>query len=339
MTAILEMRGINKSFPGVKALRDVNLSVATGEIHGVVLTKPHIVELILDIAGYKVGEDLIAMKLLEPSCGHGAFLLPAVKRLLDTFRLSDGKLSDLKNAITAFDIDSEHVAKTKREIVNLLGTYEIGRKDATKLVDGWIFEGDFLLANLPTHFDVIVGNPPYIRIEQISPQLQLEYRKRYSSLFDRADLYVAFIERSLSLLGAKGILSFICADRWILNRYGAPLRGMLSKDFCVQAYIDLHAASPFDSDVIAYPSIFVISPGKTDKVNVFTMKTATPKECNAVRQVLSGRSVSSDSIVFGSYDKWFSGDEPWTLSSPEQLVTLRNLEERFQPIEADGNKY
>ncbi len=308
-----------------------------GEIHGVVLTKPHVVDLILDLAGYKMGEDLTSMRLLEPSCGHGAFLIPAVKRLLDTYRLSDGKPSDLKNAIMAFDIDTEHVRTTKAELIKVIASYNISHKDAVALVDGWIFEGDYLLANLPPHFDVIVGNPPYIRIEQISPQLQGEYRKRYSSLFDRADLYVAFIEKSLSHLAPNGVLSFICADRWILNRYGAPLREKLTKDFQVQTYIDLHRASPFESEVIAYPSIFVIGRGKTEKVNVFTMKTATPEECGAVQHILSGRKKPSESVSFASYEKWFSGDEPWTLSAPEQLAALRELEERFQPIEADGS--
>ncbi|MBI2605733.1 MAG: Eco57I restriction-modification methylase domain-containing protein [Deltaproteobacteria bacterium] len=308
-----------------------------GEIHGVVLTKPHIVELILDLAGYKADNDLMSLRLLEPSCGHGAFLVPAVKRLLQAFRHSDGKLSDLKSAVTAFDIDPEHVAKTKQTLIDLVGSCGYSAKESAALVNGWVFEGDFLLADLPAHFDVVVGNPPYIRIEQISPQLQAEYRRRYSSLFDRADLYVAFIEKSLSLLAPEGTLSFICADRWILNRYGAPLREKLSNGFRVQTYIDLHTASPFDSEVIAYPSIFVISPGQTENVNVFSLKTAAPKECEAVHRALSGRPVSDDAVAFAAYDKWFVGDEPWTLSSPEQLAALRDLESRFQPIEADGN--
>jgi hypothetical protein len=308
-----------------------------GEIHGVVLTKPHIVELILDLAGYKAGRDLMSMKLLEPSCGHGAFLVPAVKRLLDTFRHSDGKLSDLKNAVVAFDIDTEHVKKTKQTLVELVESYGYSKKQSEALVSGWVFEGDFLLANLPSDFDVVIGNPPYIRIEQISPQLQTEYRKRYTSLFDRADLYVAFIEKSLSLLATNGTLSFICADRWILNRYGAPLREKVSKGFCIRTYIDLHTASPFDSDVIAYPSIFVIGSGKTAGVNVFNLKTASPKECDLVQQVLSGQVINNQAVSHAIYDKWFEGDEPWTLSSPEQLMALRDLESRFQPIEADQN--
>ena len=307
-----------------------------GEIHGVVLTKPHIVDLILDLAGYKAGADLMSMKLLEPSCGHGAFLVPAVRRLMEAFRQSDGKLSDLNNAITAFDIDPEHVTKTKEVLSELVASYGYGVKESIALVNGWVFEGDFLLANPPTNFDVIVGNPPYIRIEQIAPKLQTEYRRRYSSLYDRADLYVAFIERSLSLLAPEGALSFICADRWILNRYGAPLREKLSKGFQIRAYIDLHTASPFESDVIAYPSIFVIGPGKTKEVNVFSLKSATAKECELVRKALTGHPISDEGVSHASYDKWFAGDEPWTLSSPEQLRVLRDLESHFEPIEADG---
>jgi adenine-specific DNA-methyltransferase len=308
-----------------------------GEIHGVVLTKPHVVDLILDLARYQAGKDLMSMRLLEPSCGHGAFLIPAVRRLLEAFRHSDGKLSDLKQAITAFDIDPSHVDQTKRSLIAEICLFGFREKDAASLVDGWIFEGDFLLANLSPNFDVIVGNPPYIRIEQIAPELQTEYRRRYLSLFDRADLYVAFIERSLSLMAGKGVLSFICADRWILNRYGAPLREKISKNFQVETYIDLHTASPFDSDVIAYPSIFVIKPGKTDNVNVFTLKSAAPRECRAVLKTLGTKRAVDEGVSYARYDTWFSGSDPWTLSSPEQLAALRELESRFEPIEADGS--
>lgn len=309
---------------------------SSGEIHGVVLTKPHVVDLILDLAGYQASNDLMSVRLLEPSCGHGAFLVPAVRRLFQTFRHSDGRLSDLRKAITAFDVDPGHVVRTKQALIKEICSFGYREREAASLVDGWVYEGDFLLADLSPDFDVVVGNPPYIRIEQIAPELQSEYRNRYSSLFDRADLYVAFIERSLSLLSKKGALSFICADRWILNRYGAPLREKISKCFRVETYIDLHAASPFDSDVIAYPSIFVLRPGKTEDVHVFTLKTAAPAECEAVSSTLGGKKTAGKEVSYARYNAWFSGTDPWTLSSPEQLSILRDLESRFEPIEADG---
>ena len=308
-----------------------------GEVHGVVLTKPHIVDLILDLAGYKQTKDLMAMRLLEPSCGHGAFLVPVARQLMEAFRHSDAGLASLNGAITAFDIDLEHVEVTKAALIDVVRSYGFKASESRTLVDHWVFEGDFLLAGLSPDFDVIVGNPPYIRIEQIAPELQSEYRRRFVSLYDRADLYVAFIEKSLSLLAPKGRLSFICADRWILNRYGAPLREKIARGFRVHSYIDLHVASPFESDVIAYPSIFVISPGKTETVSVFSLKSATERECDLVRKALKGDAIDDECVAFANYDNWFSGTDPWTLSSPEQLKALRDLEGRFQPIEADDS--
>lgn len=76
------------------------------------------------------------------------------------------------------------------------------------LRDAWVLCGDFLLQNEKRSFDFIIGNPPYIRIEQLSATLQAEYRSRYASLFDRADIYVAFIEHGLDLLSQDGKLSF-----------------------------------------------------------------------------------------------------------------------------------
>ncbi len=174
---------------------------ASGEAHGVVLTKPHIVELILDLAGYTRDRDLAGTTLLEPSCGHGAFLVSAVTRLLATVGHGDQFAATLENAVLAFDIEREHVELTRAALLPVLRQHGITGRTAKRLVETWVREGDFLLAGIDRKFDFVIGNPPYVRIEQLSPALQAEYRCLYHSLYDRADLYVAFIERGLSLLG------------------------------------------------------------------------------------------------------------------------------------------
>lgn len=53
---------------------------------------------------------------------------------------------------------------------------------AASLAAGWVHEGDFLLAHDTATYDAVVGNPPYVRIEQLAPALQQEYRRRFSSI-------------------------------------------------------------------------------------------------------------------------------------------------------------
>lgn len=308
---------------------------SSGETHGVVLTKPHVVELILDMAGYSSAKDLASLRLLEPSCGTGAFLVPVARRLIRSALRSGHKPSNLGGCLVAFDIDRAHVESAKAAVHKILLEEGVRAGTAESLAEQWIQQGDFLLASIePRGFDAIVGNPPYIRIEQLSPEIQSAYRERYESLFDRADIYVAFIERSLDLLGPRGTLSFICADRWTQNRYGAPLRRIIADSFCVKAYVDLHQASPFESEVIAYPSIFSITPGQTKNVALARLAVADEAECKALSLGLNGGKPGNVDIT--NYSTWFQGEEPWVLSPPEHLKTLRELEARFEPLEADG---
>lgn len=310
---------------------------SNGETHGLVLTKPHVVELILDLAGYTPDKDLTESRLLEPSCGCGAFLIPAVQRLLDSARAHGRDIRTLSDAIVAFDIDETHVQQTREAIVGVLEKGGLASKDARRLVGRWIQQADYLLEPLARVFDVVVGNPPYVRIEQLSTELQAEYRRRFTTIFDRADLYVAFIERSLDVLSPKGVLSFVCADRWTLNRYGAPLRSLVTSGFELRTYVDLHLASPFEAEVIAYPSIFVIARERLGgPIQVVTLSKASADECVALRAQLSGESSPHSGVASSEYASWFTGSEPWVLSSPGHLSILRELEARLPLLESSS---
>ncbi|MEA2572403.1 MAG: adenine-specific DNA-methyltransferase [Acidobacteriota bacterium] len=311
---------------------------ATGETHGVVLTKPHIVRLILDLAKYASRRDLTKLRLLEPSCGEGVFLVEAVRRLLASAKRHRVPVARLGDAIRAYDIDEVSAERTKAVVFSLLVESGVDRVDAESLTTQWIHRADFLLAPIEGRFDVVVGNPPYVRIEQLDPQLQAIYRGRFETIFDRADLYVAFIERSLELLSATGLLSFICADRWTMNRYGEPLRNLIAREYGVRVYVDLHEASPFESDVIAYPSIFVFERVKPDHVVFAKLREGCEEECIFLAASLDEWSVASthDGVDLFRYDRWFENGEPWVLGTPEQLGVLRELEDRFAPLEADG---
>lgn len=106
---------------------------SSGETHGVVLTKPHIVNLILDLAGYAERRDLGGLTLLEPSVGQGAFLIPALERLLASSGTHGRDPRTLTDALLGFDIDAEHVASTRTAVVRVLRGAGLGAADSKRL--------------------------------------------------------------------------------------------------------------------------------------------------------------------------------------------------------------
>ena len=123
----------------------------------------------------------------------------------------------------------------------------LSRADAAALASQWLIHG---VSELPSEFEFVVGDPPYVRQELIPDALVAEYRARYTTIFDRSDLYIPFIERSVKQLSAKGKVGIICADRWIKNRYGGPLRRLLTGQFHLNVYVDVDTPA-FHSEVIA----------------------------------------------------------------------------------------
>jgi adenine-specific DNA-methyltransferase len=120
-----------------------------------------------------------------------------------------------------------------------------------------IISGDFLTIQIP-HCDIVIGNPPYVRHENIpSPKKEL-YRNLFFTFNHRSDLYIPFYEKGLNLLNKDGILSFICSNRWLKNQYGSTLRKLVSTKFDLKEVIDLVSTEPFEEAALAYPAITTI---------------------------------------------------------------------------------
>ncbi len=311
------------------------------EARGAIFTRREVVNFILDLAGYTADQPLHRRRLLEPSFGTGDFLLPAIERLLTSWQ-STGKttrpLETLGDCIRAVELHRDTFNRTFTSITTRLIADGIAAQTADAIANRWLVHGDFLLVNLPEAFDVVVGNPPYVRQELIPDVLLAEYRSRYTTLYDRADLYIPFIERALRSLASGGTLGFICADRWMKNRYGGPLRALVAKEFHLKAHIDMTDTPAFHSDVIAYPAITVITrekPGTTrlayrpavdgaalTKLAAELLATRLPKKAGAVRELVGVT----------------SGAEPWIFESSDQLALVRRLEKCFPTLEETGCK-
>lgn len=314
---------------------------AESNSRGAVFTRREVVDFILDLVGYTENKPLHEKRLLEPSFGGGDFLLPIIERLLRVWRTTkpDGSaLDELGNAIRAVELHHETFRSTRGAVVALLKREGIAANAAMALAGLWLSQGDFLLASLEGEFDFVVGNPPYVRQELIPAPLLTEYRSRYQTMYDRADIYIPFIERSLSVLFHGGSLGFICADRWMKNRYGGPLRSFVAERFHLKAYVDMVDTPAFHSDVIAYPAITIISREAPGTTRIAHRPAIDRAALTTLADLLRAQTLPKETDQVRELTKVTNGAEPWLLESSDQMALIRRLESCFPLLEEAGCK-
>lgn len=227
-----------------------------GKLHGDVFTKPEVVKHMLDLVGYVSSSNLSLVSVLEPSCGEGEFLVEIIDRLWQSSINFNFDFNEaFHKCITAIDIDS---AKTKICIERITSSYS--KLDSPERN---ILTEDFLLSNYNSA-DIVIGNPPYIRYEEI-PKDKLLLYKKFSTFFFRSDIYIAFFEKSLSLLKPNGKHCFICSNRWMRNKYGKKLRLLIARYYDVERIVNMENADAFQDEVLAYPAITLIRNSHTSK--------------------------------------------------------------------------
>lgn len=330
-----------QSLPGFCPLTDAVSTLASSgrEERGAIYTRHEVVDFMLDLVGYTTDQPLHERRLLEPSAGGGDFLLRAVGRLMIAYQKAapaGSVVANLRNAIRAVELHIETLDATRLLIVKLLHDHGVSTRDASTLADSWMIQGDFLLTDLPFDFTHVVGNPPYIRQEMIPQILIDEYRRRFATIFDRADIYIPFIERSLQHLAPGGALTFICADRWMKNRYGGPLRRLVAEKFHLRAYVDMVDTPAFHSDVIAYPGIFVIGRDSAGETRIAHRPGIGTKELSRLARAMTAAAPKSPAVH--SLHVVGKGDEPWMIDNFEELALVRRLEGEHPTLEEAGCK-
>ncbi|TDJ85902.1 class I SAM-dependent DNA methyltransferase [Campylobacter volucris] len=147
-----------------------------------------------------------------------------------------------------FDFDE---SKAKKEFTKLTKLYEsIFDLEGSHPFE-WRFEFPEVLDESGNFkgFDLIIGNPPYIRQEEIK-ELKNTLSKNYKVYKGTADIYTYFYELGFNVLKENGILSFITSNKYTRAGYGEPLREFLLKNTCILKYIDLNGIKVFDSATV-----------------------------------------------------------------------------------------
>ncbi|HSL02184.1 MAG TPA: Eco57I restriction-modification methylase domain-containing protein [Nitrospiraceae bacterium] len=309
------------------------------EPKGVVYTKRWVVELLLDLSGYCSDQNLVDALAIEPAAGDGAFLGPMIERLVESCRNFDRSLSECQHSLIAYELDEESAARARAVAQNILINRGVTHLLAKRLAEGWILTRDYLFDTNSREADFIIGNPPYVRLEDIPEETASVYRNAYPTMRGRADLYVAFFEAALRQLKTGGVCAFICADRWMRNQYGAELRQLITSAYSVDVLLNMHQANAFDDEVDAYPAITVIR-HKTQQSTVVASadqgaENIQPRQLATTLQT-KGRNRLPRGIHRAVVKTWFKGTDPWPCHSPEQLALLRRLEDRFPPLEMNA---
>lgn len=314
--------------------RDVWNGAAPTEPVGAVFTKTEVTEFIMDLAGYDPqAKRLAASRLLEPSCGDGAFVRVAIRRLLESERRHtptiDWDNAELAAAIRACDVNIGFVIEARSKIVDQLVESGCPLARATILAEQWVDHSDFLLTPWRDKFDYVIGNPPYVRIEDLPSKVLQRYRETYQTCADRADLYVAFFEQGLQLLSPGGSLAFICANRFTKNLYGQALRELITRRFRVRYYLNLEHTQPFVSEVSAYPCVVVIDRRHGEMTRAASLDNL---EAGLLSGLLRGKD-SAEANEWAHFPTWYKDGAPWVATSRQEYARHTELARKHPTLE------
>lgn len=303
--------------------------------HGEVFTRRWVVDLILDLSGYTADRDLGGMVAVEPSCGAGAFLVPMAERLIESCRAHGRDVADAGGALRAFDLLSANVELARKAVSKALTDTEMRDDAATAIAEQVVRRADFLLTDHDAA-DFVIGNPPYIRLEDVPKARSDTYRRACPTMRGRSDIFVGFIETGLRLLKPDGALGFIVADRWMHNQYGSDLRRFIADGYAVETVLTMHDVDAFDDKVSAYPAITVIRRA-TQSTAVVASATGAFDETSAPTFEKWARSTSrsktTKAVTAVKLLAWFDSNTSWPSGNPSNLALLADLESRFAPLE------
>lgn len=152
----------------------------------------------------------------------------------------------------------------------------------------------------PGGFDIIVANPPYVRMELIKPQKPI-LRKRFPQVHaERADLYVYFYARAHELLREGGVATFISTNKWLRSGFGESLRQLLLDQQAFHVVMDFGDLPVFES-ATAYPCIFVWQKEERKETPTYwaTVKDLSACYADGVREHFLKNAVEVPAGLFG----------------------------------------
>jgi type I restriction-modification system DNA methylase subunit len=243
----------------------------------------------------------------------------------------------------------EDIARLRDELAELLKSDRGLPETDAKLMAAWdpfdqnaaapFFDPEWMFG-LSSRFDLVIGNPPYVRQEAIKdqkPALERHYGgkdkngKPLGAYAGTADLFIYFIQRGIELLNPGGAFAYITSNKWYRAKYGANLRSWINRQTELHRIIDFGDAEVFDA--IAYPTIIIATrrdapvqqPGERDSLRVMNW----PQDLT--RDDIPGFSKLVDEIGFDMPQKALSLDG-WQLEPQARRGLLDRIRAAGMPL-------
>ncbi len=295
---------------------------------------------------------LRALRIVDPACGSGVFLVMAFDFMKAELTRVNNKIKELlpkaehfgdlldyvpdseilSNNLFGVDVNAESVEITKLSL--WIKTARRGKvldslSDSIRVGDSLIEDSNFAYLDhaftwetafpdvfAEGGFDVVLGNPPYVRMELLK-SLKPYLEKRYEVVSDRADLYCYFYERGLRLLKPGGRLGYISSNTFFKTGSGKPLRQYLLRDATIEGVVDFGDLQVFEG-VTTYPAILVLKNGAATKNHELRFwKVDVLPETNFL---------ASWEAAQGTYPQTALGAGSWELENP----ALRALRDKIR---------
>lgn len=304
-------------------------------------------------------EVLVKTRVLDPACGSGAFLIAAFDYFAGQYQRVNDNLRFLKyetlenveldktilsNNLFGVDLSPESVEITKlslwlktatqgKTLTYLDDNIKIGNSiinDAkiTDLPFNW--ESEFSQIFADGGFDVVIGNPPYIRQELLSP-FKPYLQENYQTYDGVADIYIYFYEKGLNLLKPAGIISYIVTNKWLRSGYGESLRRFFCQSSVFEQIIDFGHAPIFE-DADTFPCIIAARKSEvsnTDNENKSVLVCAVPrgelKNINLIQYVQNPE--NSFTIPWSRFSA-----HAWSLEPPAVDDLMRKIQRVGVPL-------